>query len=291
MMKKKRLGTVICFGDTIQLLHVRSGKFLTIYPEQLARDERENIRLGLSCEGNTMSWMQLLPRLKIDRPGDPILHTAELLLKLADRPNEYLHCSEKSPPEGYFHEVNCSLEHTAWKMSVFQGSTDGNDPNHLLGSQLVYIHDPEKNANLTTSEHTNENNNDPVTLEPTSTGDFDTNNLWVLECKRITKGGKVNWKTDQVLFRNLNSGKYLCMDTGAVKDSDLDGVLVTTTSYSAPGTLFSMQDVHNATTFLTNDKAMQLTANGLVLTRGDVVGESSTSFTCIGSKDKNSAVN
>ena len=291
MMKKKRLGTVICFGDTIQLLHVRSGKFLTIYPEQLARDERENIRLGLSCEGNTMSWMQLLPRLKIDRPGDPILHTAELLLKLADRPNEYLHCSDKSPPEGYFHEVNCSLEHTAWKMSVFQGSTDGNDPNHLLGSQLVYIHDPEKNANLTTSEHTNENNNDPVTLEPTSTGDFDTNNLWVLECKRITKGGKVNWKTDQVLFRNLNSGKYLCMDTGAVKDSDLDGVLVTTTSYSAPGTLFSMQDVHNATTFLTNDKAMQLTANGLVLTRGDVVGESSTSFTCIGSKDKNSAVN
>ena len=80
MDKKTRLGSVIAFGETIQvggiysncsfptqssdserdclqLLHVRSGKFLTIFPEQLARDERENIRLGLSSEGNTMSWL------------------------------------------------------------------------------------------------------------------------------------------------------------------------------------------------------------------------------------------
>ena len=277
---------------SLQLLHVRSGKFLTIFPEQLARDERENIRLGLSSEGNTMSWMQLLPRLKIDRAGDSILSNADVLLKLADRPNEYLHCSDKEPPEGYYHEVNCSLENSAWKMSVFQNNKDGDDPNRILGAQLVYVHDPEKNANLTTSEHSELQINDPVSLEPTSTGDFDTNNLWVLECKRITKGGLVNWKTDQVLFRNLNSGKYLCMDTGAaVKNSDLSGILVTTPSFSAPGTLFSLQDVHNSTTFLTNDKAMQLTANGLVVTRGGQHGDLQDSFLCVGSKDKSIAIN
>ena len=278
--------------DCLQLLHVRSGKFLTIFPEQLARDERENIRLGLSSEGNTMSWLQLQPKLKIDRAGDTILSNADILLKLADRPNEYLHCSDKEPPKGYHHEVNCSLEHTAWKMSVYQPIKESHDANHLLGSQLIYIHDPEKNSNLTVSEHSVLTTNDHVTLEPMSSGDFDTNNIWVLECKRISQGGRVNWKTDHVLFRNLNSGKYLCMDTGShAKEFKVPGVLVTTPSFSAPGTLFSLQDVHGSTVYLTNDKAMQLTANGLSVTRGDSHADAPSVHTCIGTKDKNSAMN
>lgn len=65
----ERLGTPILFGDTIQLLHVNSGKYITLLPGQLARDERENMRCYLSPEGSVNSWFQILPRYKIDREG------------------------------------------------------------------------------------------------------------------------------------------------------------------------------------------------------------------------------
>jgi hypothetical protein len=45
--------------------------------------------------------------------------------------------------------VNCALETTSWRASIYQSSLDATDPITLLCSQLVYVNDPEKNANLT----------------------------------------------------------------------------------------------------------------------------------------------
>jgi hypothetical protein len=150
----------------LQLLHVKSGKFLTIIPDQLARDERENIRISLSAQGNSYSWLQILPRYKIDREGDRILSNTEVLFKVADRPNEFLHCSEKDPPNEHSREVNCSLETSSWKLALYQNVKHSVESLQLLCcSQLVIIHDPESHSNVTLCS--------PVQIVSTLTDDGD----------------------------------------------------------------------------------------------------------------------
>jgi preprotein translocase subunit SecD len=51
---------------------VKSGKYLSVIPGKLAKEERENVRLGLDVNGNVFSHIQLCPRYKIDKDGDRI---------------------------------------------------------------------------------------------------------------------------------------------------------------------------------------------------------------------------
>ena len=49
------IGTAIMFGSVIQLLHVKSRKYLTVEPNQVANQERENLRVHLSEFGSSLS--------------------------------------------------------------------------------------------------------------------------------------------------------------------------------------------------------------------------------------------
>jgi hypothetical protein len=121
---KTRSREVVKFGDTIQLFHVKSGKYLRIYPDKLAKDERQNLLVNLNSAGDTYSWLTLLPRFKVDHIGDPVVTGTELYLSIAERPNEFIHCSERDPLPGKMREVNCSLEATSWKIVIFQNIAD-----------------------------------------------------------------------------------------------------------------------------------------------------------------------
>ena len=141
---KSKTGNIVCFGDTIQLLHVKSNKFVTVKPADLARDERENMKVTLSYDGSIMSWLKVMPRFKINREGEPVTNGTEILLRVSERSNEYLHCADRPPPRGKFREVNSSLEvPTGWKVSIFQRADDIINPNLLLSGQLMTIKDPE----------------------------------------------------------------------------------------------------------------------------------------------------
>ena len=78
---RNKTGNMLCFGDIIQLLHVKSKKFITV-KANTARDERENMEIKLSSDGNVYSWIKILPRYKINREGDPIMNNTEILLKV-----------------------------------------------------------------------------------------------------------------------------------------------------------------------------------------------------------------
>jgi hypothetical protein len=69
----EKLGHPVNFGDTIQLLHVKSNKYVTVIPGELAKDQRENIRIRMSSVGSALSWFIVSPRYKIDREGE-VLH-------------------------------------------------------------------------------------------------------------------------------------------------------------------------------------------------------------------------
>jgi hypothetical protein len=148
---KTRSREVVKFGDTIQLFHVKSGKYLRIYPDKLAKDERQNLLVNLNSAGDTYSWLTLLPRFKVDHIGDPVVTGTELYLSIAERPNEFIHCSERDPLPGKMREVNCSLEATSWKIVIFQNIADAVEAQNnklVLTYQIVYINDPEQRCNL-----------------------------------------------------------------------------------------------------------------------------------------------
>lgn len=293
---RQKIGSPVVFGDIIQLLHVKSGKFITIVPDQLARDERENIRVALTSEGCTYSWLQVLPRYKIDREGDRILSNTEALLKVAERPNEYIHCSEKLPPAGYFREVNCSLETSSWRLTIFQTGKDTADKSLLLTAQLVFIHDPETRSNITALPNYDELDAElkrdvgEIAIQPvSSSGELDTNSLWMIESKSIVQGGPIQWKSDQIRFRNLNTGKYLTLEQ-VTYQGEVRHQLGTAASSTNPATLFNIQELYSTGVYLTTGKALQLYQGGVWLERGEFIDELNV-YQCCGTRDRAAAIN
>ena len=151
-LMKHRMGTPVKFGDVIQLLHLKSKKFLYVPGKDLARDERENMLLSLSVDGGLNSWIQLLPRFKINKEGDNVANNAECILRLSERGAEHFHCSEKKPSGvSRFREVNISMEtQSSFRLSIYYSTQFPVSPATLLLGELVYIRDPEVGSNLQT---------------------------------------------------------------------------------------------------------------------------------------------
>lgn len=316
---RKKMGQVVLFGDVIQLFHVKSGKYLQILPSKLARDERDNYKISLNVNGDAFSWIQICPRFKIDKDGDRIISSAEVYLKVAARNNEYVHSALRDPIPGHGREINCSLELTSWKLSIYQSSSDTMQKSLLLISQPVYINDPETKSYLSierTAEDSlesenegkkNDNDNvsdemestveitDEVVLVPTTGEILDSNFLWMLEGASFFVGGAIKWKTEQVRLRHFNSGKYLILDNQIEVDEDgneTDSLIMQCVDDRAAGdTLFNMVEVNSTFKYLRNGKAMQLSNGGKWITRGDVRPGSTLSFDLTGTKEKDHALN
>jgi hypothetical protein len=105
---RNKTGNVLCFGDTIQLYHLKSKKYVTVRPNDLAREERESMRVSLSTDGSVMSWIKIMPKYKINREGEPVKTNIEVLLKVSERSGEFLHCADRMS-RGRSREINSSL--------------------------------------------------------------------------------------------------------------------------------------------------------------------------------------
>jgi hypothetical protein len=324
-------GKDVVFGDIIQLYHLKSKKYLTVCPGKLANCERENLRVMLQPNGNTFSWIQISPRFKIDREGDPIKSLAEVFLKASERTSEYVHCADRKPLPGKNREVNCSLVETAWQISIFQNSTDVN-PNILSSSDLVYINDPETRCNLTiykpdmeslvgdgdTNEEQDEQEEQSENSDANSQNEAGevvneeveyyhefgdivlqpiekdiSGSLWYIESDSLSEGGPIKWKTNQVRFKHLITGKYLCSKV-ITEANELgmtpDKIIITAKDNCIdPGTLFNLNELHNITNKLSNSKALQLYQGPFWMERGEVLDD--MSYQLKGCKDKSLAVN
>eukprot|EP01034_Spumella_vulgaris_P027013 gene27013-33673_t len=221
---RKKHGQKVLFGEIIQLYHVKSGKYLVVVPDELAKDERENTHVMLDVDGNAFSWLQLCPRFKIDKDGDRVLNHTELYLKAAERNGEYIHIADRDPVPGHDREVNCALEATSWRLNIYQSSLESSDSSVLLASQVVFINDPETKTNLTVCtskvESLEDDEEDAENREPSQDDDkpsefthefgdlilddakvvndqINSNFLWFLESSSMLVGGPIKWKTDQ----------------------------------------------------------------------------------------------
>lgn len=298
------------YGDVIQLLHVKSKKFVNVMGKSVSRAEKENIRVSLHPQGTPNSWFIIQPRFKINRNGDFVFSNTEIVLRVAERSNEYLHCADREL-EPYPREINASLEATSWILNVFQSSLSTEDPNTLLTSQLIYLHDPETLSNLTiymrppriaTGDDESEISDDDSMMALSANGEvvidpmgntLSSNALWMLELKNPLCGGAVQWKTELVRLKHINTGKYLCMVRDSNAESDYDPhILTVSTNPHDKGTLFSLHELHSSGAHLMNQHPVQLSHGHTYLERSELREIANTThYVCKGSKSRTQAVN
>eukprot|EP00605_Chrysophyceae_sp_TOSAG23-4_P001362 GSChrysophyteH1.ASY1.ANO1.1482.1 assembled CDS len=264
----KRVGESVRFGDIIQLFHCKSGKYLTVEANILAKNERENMSVALDSGGNPYSWLVVTPRFKIDR-------------------------------EGHDREINCSLEMTPWRMNIFQSATDAQQESLVLASQIIYINDPETLSNVAIDEEEVDNADDnshnfgTLVLRPQApNAPVDSRALWTLELKAITMGGPIYWRTSQVKIKNVCTGVYL--DSTPAYEIDDEGdvvekyVLNTTSDGTSLGASWNITEPNSTSKMLQNAKAYQISCSGIFFERGEERDDKT--YILKGTKEKSTAL-
>ena len=239
---EKSIGKEVRYGDQVQLCHVKSSKYITVTTTQTAETERENLVVMLNQSGSALSWLTVMPRLKIDQEGDVVRNASDVYFKVSERNNEFLHCSEKTieGSDEKHKEVNCSLEKTSWKLIIFDHASPELETD-IRCNDMIFLMDPEAKAYLRL----------PPPVSNTGETDFfaagkrrqsvhdasksggrhgvkgirdafmepffditevDSNCMWLVEKKAPLKGGKLIYDEEQYRFRHLNSKLYLAVE-------------------------------------------------------------------------------
>jgi hypothetical protein len=217
-----KTGKPVVFGDVIQLRHVKTKGFLTISSNQLAKHEKENMRVEIDSNGNPLSWLEFMPRFKYDKEGQQIVHENECHIRVHERPSEFVHAARKVSKfsANGNREINCSLENSVWTISIYQQCWESKLKNILCG-QLVLLQGVETSTFITLSEQAPGNTesadvimSNPILLSISSTdGHVGTNLLWMIESENLSEGGTVSEKDKKFALRDLTSGLYMRMNS------------------------------------------------------------------------------
>uniref|UniRef100_A0AC35GCA8 Inositol 1,4,5-trisphosphate receptor n=1 Tax=Panagrolaimus sp. PS1159 TaxID=55785 RepID=A0AC35GCA8_9BILA len=157
---RKMLGNVIQYGTSIQLVHVKSDKYLTMQKNSPARQERNAMRVYLDKLGNEGSWFTVEPVYKHVSIGDNVMSGERICLIPYSNVNtpttsqikQQLHLSQH-----FLHdhenawEVNCLNEHTEWQISLFL-QFDENQPGNVKSGDVVRLFHADQQTFLTLDE-------------------------------------------------------------------------------------------------------------------------------------------
>lgn len=225
MEYRKMLGVPVQYGGTIQLLHVKSDKYLTVMKNSPAKLERNAMKVYLDKTGNEGSWFFVEPVYKHSFLGDNVNAGDRISLVpysygsasgIGSHVKPQIHLSHmRLLDHSTACEVNCLNELTEWQVFMFL-QFDENQPDIVKSGDVVRLFHADQQTFLTL-DNIPKKGDDVVFLRltnrPSAADATSSRALWEVQVVQPEpyRGGAANW-IQRYRFKHLATDMYLSVE-------------------------------------------------------------------------------